>query len=265
MTTASLYRALIWRARREGYALIFAYPLLTTVIVGAAMVFAAHDPSLANVPAVPVSGQFGVTTHDARMALAVASAPMLLMLGTALGGGRCVQSLVGAEATNGAVELWLADGLDAADVVRAVWYAIATAVGAIWAATTVLVCAALGAVALLLGTGVHPTASYAALLLLAPLVLALAGTLMAVGLAFARPRLVQASERGIARGTGNVVGTLAAAPGFAVTVLVIVGSDHGTSAGALTACAAALTVVFAVIGAVLARGATRREELVGSQ
>ncbi len=260
----TLYRALVLRARREGFAAIFAYPLLVTGFVTVAMGFAATHPDMANVPPIPPGGVFGLHVQDVRVALGLLLAPAVLVMGTCIGGGRCVQSLIGAQATSGEFETWLGSGLTLRDVVGAVLGLIATAVVAIWVVVSILV----GAVLLWARAALDPAASLPALywvmLLAVPLTLGLSGATLAVALAFARPRLLQPAERGMMHGTGNAVGSIAALPGIAVMVLFIFGASQGMSVLALIAAAAAVVVLLLVAGLVVALRFTSAEGFVSS-
>ncbi len=260
----TLYRALVLRARREGFAAIFGYPLSLTGFLVLIMGFAAFRPDLANVPTLPPGGVLGLQVTDLRMAFGLLAAPAVLVVGTAIGAGRSVQSLVGAGATSGEFETWLGSGLTLRDIVEAVLGLVATALLAIWTVASALVVASLLAVRAVLDPTAHLPALYWVLLLAVPLLLGLSGTSLAVALAFARPQLLHPAERGMVHGTGNAVGSAAVLPGLVVMVLLLVGASHGMSTAGLVAVSAAIAAVLFAAGLVIAVRGTSPEGFVSS-
>lgn len=211
---------LIWRARAEGFAGIFAYPfaLVGFVVVLGAVSLWGHS---GNLPEVPVGGPFGVHSRGAGMNLAVLAAPGLLTLGISIGAGRTAQSLIGSESSTGTFEMLLAQGFGPRGLARAVLAVVLAVVAALWLAMTAVSAGLIGLLNTLSGAHLHLTGWYLAMTLALPPLTAASGTCLAAAVGFAAPAWTQPAERGVAGGAGGVVGTLAALPGIANTVVVL--------------------------------------------
>lgn len=217
--------ALMWRARREGISAIFGYPfglLCFIVLVTTASLW--HDDGAAATMA--VAGPYGVLTHGVGMSVAVLGVPGLLIMGLSIGGGRCVESLIGSEASTGGFEILLAHGFRPRDLARATIGVVAAAIGVLWIALTAACAVLLGVLDALTHARLRLTVSYVAMTLLLPAVVAIAGAFLAIALGFVSPTLTQPAQRGIAGGTGAIIGTVAVFPGLLMTLVALLLAGH---------------------------------------
>lgn len=213
-----LAKALVWRARTEGFSAIFAYPfgLLAFLIAISAVSLWTKTGDL---PTVPVGGPFGVRSQGFTMSIALLGLPGLLTLGVSVGGGRTVQSVIGSESATGTFEILLAEGFQPKDLAKATLAVVSMATGVLWTSMTSLAALLLLTLDIATHAHLHLSASYVVMSLILPPILALAGTCLAVALGFASPTLTQPAQRGMTGGTGAVIGTIAALPGIAMTAV----------------------------------------------
>ncbi|WP_265443222.1 hypothetical protein [Flexivirga meconopsidis] len=234
--------AMLWRARTEGFASIFAYPIgmiAMAVVIGVVTFNAPRE----NVPSFPSGGPYGTTADGLPMQLALMMAPALLVLAVTIGTGRMVQSVVGSESATGTFEMLLAQGFRPRQLATAVIVLVACGTALLWVAATVTVTVLLLVLDSLADAHTQLSPGYATLLVAMPLLVAASGGFLSIALGFSSPTLTQPAQQGMVSGTGNLVGTIATLPGLIMLIAVVSVSGLGWGTTVVLGLTAGLTVL----------------------
>jgi len=262
-SSAALTSALIWRARKEGFSSIFVTPAVLAVLFGVITAIAL----LASGPAQngPSTGGtvLGVPITNPGQMTGLMLLPMIFLVGLGMGGGLCVQALLGSEITSGSFELWLSR-IGPRTIATGLFKAAAAGLLAIWIMLIVIGGAFYGILASFPSGPLPVNLPYVLFCLLLPLALGLAGEAAAIGITLMKPRLASANARGIAHGTGSVITLIAILPQMIVVLVLVFLSRTGASLLIIGGIGVAIAVIAAAIAIVLGATKLSRDQIVSS-
>lgn len=253
----TLYRALLWRSRREGLApLAFPVGLFAVVVVIFSLLTAlAGDTSLISAAALAdYTHRLGATTDAVQPGIHLLTAPGIAAIMLTLGGALTARTLVGSEAGRGALEALIAAGYNSRALASAVLAFTCTIVAGIWVAIEALAVAWLVADAAVHDAHLDVSPTYLGLLILAPLLSGWAGTSLAVTVSLLWPQLAQQGRLGISS-NGSIASVVASLPGVAVLLLpLFINSSTTTVAALLAACAIGVVLLLNMTTTLVAAG-----------
>jgi hypothetical protein len=227
-TTWELVAALAWRTRREGLGSLLSPLAILAVVIGTTSVLPALAGGDLN-GAGSLTGyarQVGASTNAAQVGSVLQFAPGELAMALSIGAGLIVRSLVGSEASRGALEMILASRYSPRTLVTSVLVFAGTLSSALWVAMGLLTLGWIAVVTAVYGASLHLSAAYLGLLLAVPLLTAWSGAALSVTLSMMAPRLVQPGQAGIA-GSGGAAGSVSVIPGLVVLLVTAVGHSVG--------------------------------------
>jgi len=264
-TSSTLTRALLWRARREGFASIFVMPLILALVFSGLTIYTAWRANLARV-VVPLGGVVlgvHVPAGNGGQVMSLTLMPAIFLIGLGMGGGLLVQAMLGSEVTSGSFELWLSR-LSPRQMATSLLRTALTGLAMVWCFLLVLVCVLWGVLHLSPAGAPSFTVAYLALVLLLPVALGVAGVSAAVGVTLFNPKLASITARGIAHGTGSVITLIAILPQVIMLFIVIFLGRTGVSIWLIGGIGLALAVILAGIAVYLGATKLSRDQIVSS-
>jgi hypothetical protein len=204
----------------------------------------------------------GASSSSMAIMMALISAPLSITFTVGLGGAMAVSGIMASELNAGSPELWLSRITPAA-ILQALTRVIFLVIGVIWLIGILIVAVTLSVLILVTGHSLTMTAGFVAFNLVVPLLLALSGSVLAIGVGLWKPRLAQVSN-GLVHGQGAVLIIIALLPSLILGTVSMAGLSSGLSILVVSIIGVGLSVILAVIAAIV--GATRisREALVSS-
>ncbi|MDR2931260.1 MAG: hypothetical protein LBV06_10215 [Propionibacteriaceae bacterium] len=270
-TGGSLAQALWWRLLREGFALVILFPIALGLVFELGliipMVSAAGGGSTMPTGggfhgAPPTFAALGAGSPSVALSLGLAMAPVAIMLACGLAAGMAVSGIMASELNSGSVELWLSR-LSPRSISRGLLTVVFLVVGVVWIAIMVVTALVLTVTALALHQEVHVSVAYVVFCVMIPLLLALSGASLAVGVGLWKPKLAQVTN-GLVHGQGAWLIMIAFLPSLILGIVVMTGTSAGLSITVAAIIGAGLAVVLAILAVII--GATRlsRDNIVSS-
>lgn len=256
-TWRTLYRALVWRSRREGLAPL-AFPLgIFVLVVGISSLLTTLVDGTGIDSATALADytrQLGAISDVPGLRLQLLIIPGIAALVLTLGGAFTARTLVGTESGRGSLEALIAAGYEPRELATTILVFTCTIVAGLWVAIELLCGVWLVAGTVFYGVHVDLSPTYLGLLVLMPLLIGGSGSSLAVTLSLLWPQLAQQGRLGIGS-NGSVATVIASMPGVAALLFPLFATVSTTTVAVLlAACAIAAVMLVSTTTTLVAAG-----------
>jgi hypothetical protein len=210
----------------------------------------------------PSFAALGAGSDSVVLALGLAMAPVVIMIATGLAAGMGVSGIMASELNSGSVELWLSR-LSPRSISRGLLTVVFLVVGVVWVITMVVTALVLTITALVLHQKVHVSAAYVVFCVLVPILLALSGAALAVGVGLWKPKLAQVTN-GLVHGQGAWLIIIAFLPSAILGIAVMTGMSAGLSITLAAIIGGSLAIVLAILAVIIGATKLSRDNIVSS-